>query len=427
MVEDRWVEPRVRDEDRERQERPEPPDEQRLALAGLAPHPCSAARSASATIVLVALLEACVEGKRQRAAADPLGHRAHALAKAVPLTHVALQVDAREVAGRLHTLRCERLDHPLAVGALGELDHVDEPRPPVILVVGARQDETVGAGQKLVVPRGHGAPPGENQVQLLELAQADRRADVVDPVVEAEPRVVEPPAAVGPALVAQALEQEPRLLRPGRDDATLARRDLLVGIEREDRVLALSADRPPLVDGAERLAGIVDQCNLMALADRLQFFQLARIAEDVDADDGSRAWCDRRLDGRRVEVERARVDIGEDRRRAFVDRAVGRRDERVRRRDHLVTGLDAGRDAEQVQAGGAAGDRRCVRRLHRRGKRLLEAVDRRAERQPARPQHLDDELLLPLVEPGRRQPDLPRPVRRGGSARWDGGRVRHAA
>ena len=122
----------------------------------------------------------------------------------------------------------------------------------------------------------------EDRLQLLELTQAERCADVVDPVVEAEPRVVEPAAAVRPALVAEALEQAPGLLRPRRDHAAFAGRDLLVGVEGEDRVLALRADRPPLVDRAERLAGVVDQRDPVPFADRLQFFQLARVAEDVD-------------------------------------------------------------------------------------------------------------------------------------------------
>ena len=54
---------------------------------------------------------------------------------------------------------------------------------------------------------------GQDPVELLELAEPDRGPDVVDPVVEPEPGVVEPAAAVGATLVAQALEQLPRLLR----------------------------------------------------------------------------------------------------------------------------------------------------------------------------------------------------------------------
>ena len=72
---------------------------------------------------------------------------------------------------------------------------------------------------------------------------------------------------------------------------------------------------------------------------------LGRVAEDVDGDERLRARRDRGLDRGRIEVERARVDVGEHRRRAFVDRAVRGRDERVGRRDHLVPGADARRGA----------------------------------------------------------------------------------
>ena len=47
------------------------------------------------------------------------------------------------------------------------------------------------------------------------------------------------------------------------------------------------------------------------------------VAEDVDGNDRPRARRDPRLDRRRVEVERPRVDVGEDRCRALVDGAVG--------------------------------------------------------------------------------------------------------
>ena len=52
----------------------------------------------------------------------------------------------------------------------------------------------------------------EDPVELLELADPERGAHVVDAVVEAEARVVEPAAAVGAALVAQADELMPGLL-----------------------------------------------------------------------------------------------------------------------------------------------------------------------------------------------------------------------
>ena len=126
---------------------------------------------------------------------------------------------------------------------------------------------------------------------------------------------------------------------------------------------------------------------------------LGGVAEDVDRDDRLRARRDRGRDRIRVEVERLRVDVGEDRRRAFVDRAVRRGDERVRRRDHLVAGADAREPHAEMQAGGSGRDGGAVRRVDRVSEQRLEARAHRAEREPARAQHLEHELLVALVDP----------------------------
>src|SRR5205807_6251487 len=97
----------------------------------------------------------------------------------------------------------------------------------------------------------------EDRVQLLELPDPDRRGDLVEAVVVAEPRVLEPAAAVRPALVGERLEEAPLVLVGGDDHAAFAGRHLLVRIEREDRGPAVRADRPALVRGSERLAGIL--------------------------------------------------------------------------------------------------------------------------------------------------------------------------
>ena len=47
----------------------------------------------------------------------------------------------------------------------------------------------------------------------------------------------------------------------------------------------MGAERLALVDGAERLAGVLDQREAVLVADRAQLVELARIAEDVDGDD----------------------------------------------------------------------------------------------------------------------------------------------
>ena len=74
-------------------------------------------------------------------------------------------------------------------------------------VVSAGELEPGHVGEEPRVAGRNGRARRENRVELLELPQADRRADVVEPVVEAEPGVLEPPARVGPALVPEAPQQ----------------------------------------------------------------------------------------------------------------------------------------------------------------------------------------------------------------------------
>ena len=64
-----------------------------------------------------------------------------------------------------------------------------------------------------------------------------------------------------------------------RHHAALPRRELLVGVEAEDRGVAAAADRRAVaVHRAERLAGVLDDRQ----AHRLERGQVGRVAEDVD-------------------------------------------------------------------------------------------------------------------------------------------------
>ena len=329
-------------------------------------------------------------------------------------------MNRRQVARGADAVPLELSDHPLAVDALGQRDDVDEPRALVLGVVRAGSIDAFDAVEQALVPRSDSCARLEYSGKLLELADPDRRADVVDAVVEAEPRVLEPAAAVGATLVAKALEQAPLVLGVGRDDAALAGRDLLVRIEGEHRGGTVGANGRAAIAGAERFAGVLDERQPVPLGERAQRLELTRVAEDVDGDDRLRPRRDRRVDGCGVEVERARVDVCEDRCRPLVDRAVRARRERERRRDRLVPGLEPRDVAEQVQSGRAARDRRCVRRSDRLREELLEAVDPGAQREAPRPQHLEHELLLPPIEPRARERDLARARARARGHAWAG-------
>ena len=61
--------------------------------------------------------------------------------------------------------------------------------------------------QELAVPSRNLAPQRQDLVELLELADPERGTHVVEPVVEAEPHVLEPPTLVAASLVAQRPQQ----------------------------------------------------------------------------------------------------------------------------------------------------------------------------------------------------------------------------
>ncbi len=140
-----------------------------------------------------------------------------------------------------------------------QLHDVDEPRAHVVGVVGERHLDAVDVAQELAVPRRDLAPQAQDLVELLELPDPERRAHIVEAVVEAEPHVLEPAAVVAATLVAQRPQQPPLLLRVRRDHPALAGRDLLVRIEREHGARPVRADRRALVLGAERLARVLHE------------------------------------------------------------------------------------------------------------------------------------------------------------------------
>ena len=149
----------------------------------------------------------------------------------------------------------------------------------------------------------------------------------------------------------------------------LARRELLVGVEAERGRVAAAADRGPVgVSGPERLAGVLHDREAVGL----ERGHVGRVAEDVHRQQRGGAVGDRGRGGRGIEVERARVDVGEHRPGVLVEDRVGRGDERERRGHDLVAGLDADRAQPEVQRGGAGGHGARVRDAEPRGEGLLE-------------------------------------------------------
>ena len=154
--------------------------------------------------------------------------------------------------------------HRVAVDSRGQLDDVDEPRAHVVGVVRERRLD-VDAGEQLVVDALRRARARlEDPVELLELADAECRREVVEAVVVTEAAVLQPARSLEPALVAQRDEQLVLVLVARRDGAALARRHLLVRIERPDGRMAVRAERLALVLRAERLARVLDHRDARA-------------------------------------------------------------------------------------------------------------------------------------------------------------------
>ena len=69
----------------------------------------------------------------------------------------------------------------------------------------------------------------------------------------------------------------------------------------------------PLVLAPQRLGSVLDHDQIVPLGNLPDRLHVVRLAEQVDRQDGSRPRCDLAFDLDRVEVERDRVDIDEDR------------------------------------------------------------------------------------------------------------------
>ena len=182
------------------------------------------------------------------------------------------------------------------------------------------------------------------------------------------------------------MDRAARLGQPvvvGRDDAALARRQVLARLERERRQVAEGAGGPVLVARAVRVRGVLDDDQLpraraMAMMASMSAGWPAKWTGMIARVRGVMA----RLDGCGIEVERVQVDVGEHRNRVGLDHGGGGREERVGRDDDLVLGADARRHQRDAQRDGAVDDGDAVLAAVHRGEALLELGDLRAV-QPA--------------------------------------------
>ena len=199
----------------------------------------------------------------------------------------------------------------------------DEPATPVAARVGARQLQALDAGEGVPVARRDFAPGGEHLLEPRELGEADRTRDLREAVVEAQPVVVQPAHVARAPLVSLRLYALPESLPVAHHHPALARRQLLVRIEGEDRRVAAPADGAPVrVHRPERLASVLHDGDPRPGGELLQRVQIGGVAEDVNRQKRSRARAHRRLRRVRVDVQGHGVDVGEHRPRTLVEHRV---------------------------------------------------------------------------------------------------------
>ena len=113
--------------------------------------------------------------------------------------------------------------------------------------------------------------------------------------------------------------------------------------------------------------------------------------------------ADRRAGGGRVQVERHRVDVAEHGRRALVQQAVRRGREAERAGHHLVSVSPAEGPDPEVQGARSRRDGHRVVDAEPLGEPALESLEHRAQREPRRAHHLEDQLLLARPQVGARE------------------------
>jgi hypothetical protein len=174
--------------------------------------------------------------------------------------------------------------------------------------------------------------------------------------------------------------------------------EVLAGEEAEAAYLPDTARSPPLVFGADRLCGVLDDGDTALVGSLHDRVHVGAAAEQVHRDNranlGTRGQRFQHVGD--VDVERRLLDIGKDRDGPDARHGAGRREERVRCGEDFVPRPDIQREQRQDESVRSVGTPHRIFALAVRGDLLLEFLDVLAEDEFLRV-HDPDDFLQNLI------------------------------
>ena len=117
-------------------------------------------------------------------------------------------------------------------------------------------------------------------------ASAQCRAQLVEPIVIAEPPVRQPGVEDIAALIPERSEERVPVEAIGDEHPPFAGRHLLVRVEREHTDIAEGSRSPSFVLRADRFAGVFDDEQTVLTSDLIDRFHIGGLAERVNRKDG---------------------------------------------------------------------------------------------------------------------------------------------
>ena len=179
-----------------------------------------------------------------------------------------------------------------------------------------------------------------------DLARLERRSEVLPGVFVHV--AAKKSAAIGPFFPDGFCAVDKRRI-VDEQGATLAGHHILGLVKTERRQLPGGSERTAVPCGQNALRRILDDDQLPWRRDRAKRDTVASDARVVHRHYRPRSRGDGRLDQPLVQIQRIRPDVDEHGRRAAQHERIRGRDERERRQNHLVSGLDAGKDRGHLQ------------------------------------------------------------------------------